>query len=183
MIKNAKVAFFLFCDIITTQMGGIVKNINRMINKIIVEITLLIVLCLISFVTFSQHTLDGIVNDFKYTDIDIIEERNSLGINSFTDDSQIKLAVSNLSNTSEKYKLILTSDSNLALYEDFLKIKINDSEYMLKDLKIADNYFLIDEGDMKANVKEIDLYFAVDEEYNDKINNKLSLQFINDLNI
>ena len=159
------------------------KNIHRMINKTIIEITLLIVMCLVSFVVFSTHKLEGVQDNFVYTDIGVIKEKNYIGINTFPEESQIKLEVSNLSNTREKYNVLLTSNTDLTKYEDFIKIKINNKEYLLKDLKVAKNYFLIDEGDMKANIKEIDLYFAMDEEYQEVLKNPVSFQFVNNLSI
>ena len=159
------------------------KNIHKMMNKIIIEITFLIVLCIISFGVFKTSKIETIDEDFNYTDLEVSKERNYIGVNEFPVDSQIKLTVSNLSNTYEDYKVLLTSKLNLTEYEDCLKVKINDREYLLKDLKVADNYFLIDRGNMKANTKEILLYFAMDEEYIDIIGKPISFQFINDLSI
>ena len=159
------------------------KNIHKMINKTIIEITVLVVLCLISFVVFNTSKLENVEADVIYTDIDVLEARNLISINGFPEDSQVKLRVSNLSNTFEKYNVLLTSNNDLSKYEDCLKIKINNEEYLLKDLKVANNYFLIDEGNMKATVKKIDLYFTFDEKYDEKLNNTISLQFVNDVSI
>ena len=78
---------------------------------------------------------------------------------------------------------MLTSNADLTEYEDCLKVKINNDEYLLKDLKVADNYFLIDQGNMKADIKEIDLYFAMNEEYQEMLNKYVSFQFVNNLSI
>ncbi len=159
------------------------KNIHNMINKIIIEITFMVVLCVVSSVVFSYCKLEGVQDNFVYTDINVIETRDTIGINHFTDESQVKLTVSNLSNTKEKYNVLLTSDMNLSNYEDILKVKVNDKEYLLKDLKVADNYFLIDEGNMKANTKEIDLYFAIDELYSEQLQELISFESVNDISI
>ena len=153
-------------------------------NRTIIEITLLIVLCIVSFVVFNTYKLEGVEDNVIYTDINVFRNRNTIAVNDFPKESQVTLMVTNASNTKEKYNVLLTSyNSNLNEYEDCLKVKINDKEYLLKDLKVADNYFLIDEGDMKANIKEIDLYFAIDEEYDKILNNNLSLEFVNDISI
>ena len=160
------------------------KQIRRMMNRTIIEITLLIVLCIVSFVVFNTYKLEGVEDNVIYTDINVFRNRNTIAVNDFPKESQVTLMVTNASNTKEKYNVLLTSyNSNLNEYEDCLKVKINDKEYLLKDLKVADNYFLIDEGDMKANIKEIDLYFAIDEEYDKILNNNLSLEFVNDISI
>ena len=159
------------------------KNIRWVINKTIIEITFLLLLCIVSFVVFSNHKLEGVQDHFTYTDIGVLKEKNYIGINTFPDDSQIKLEVSNLSNTKEEYNVLLTSNADLTEYEDCLKVKINNDEYLLKDLKVADNYFLIDQGNMKADIKEIDLYFAMDEEYQEMLNKYVSFQFVNNLSI
>ena len=156
-------------------------NITKMINKTIMEITFLVVLCIISFVVFNVSKVEGVITNPVYTDIDVLKNYNSVGVNDFPKDSQIKLKVSNYSNTSEDYNVLLTSNNDLSDLEDSLKIKIDDKEYLLKDLKVADNYFLIDKGNMKANTKEIDLYFAADD--NKQIDKHVPFYFVNDLTI
>lgn len=160
------------------------NKVYNMINKLIIEITVLIVICVISFFVFNTHKLEEVYDDVTYTDIDVMQNASTIGINDFTDNAQIKLTVSNESNTSEDYKVLLTSNGDLSTVEDYLKIKIDDKVYLLKDLKVANNYFLIDKGNMKATIKEINLYFAIDEENESVINNNfVSLEFVNDLTI
>ena len=159
------------------------KSINKMINKTIIDITVFIVLCVISCVVFNMHKLEGVMDNVVYTDIDVIKNQAMISVDDFTNESQIQLMVSNNSNTSEKYNVLLTSNYDLTKVEDYLKIKIDDKEYLLKELKVADNYFLIDEGNMKAKSKEINLYFAIDESNEQVIENNIPFYFVNDLTI
>ena len=159
------------------------KNINRMINKTITEITFLIVLCIISFVVFNTQEYQGIIDNVVYTDIDVLKNQSMISVDNFSDESQIKLLVSNNSNTSEKYNVLLTSNYDLTRIEDYLRIKIDDKEYLLKDLKVSDNYFLVDEGNMKANSKEINLFFAIDNNHKQIFNGSIPFYFVNDLTI
>ena len=159
------------------------KGINRMINKTIIEITFLIVLCIISFVVFNTQEYQGIIDNVVYTDIDVLKNQSMISVDNFSDESQIKLLVSNNSNTSEKYNVLLTSNYDLTRIEDFLRIKIDDKEYLLKDLKVSDNYFLVDEGNMKANSKEINLFFAIDDNHKQIFNGSIPFYFVNDLTI
>ena len=158
------------------------KNINRMINKTIIEITFLMVLCIISFFVFNTRKIQA-ADKVVYTDIEVLKNYSRINIENFSRDSQIKLLVSNSSNTSEKYNVLLTSNYDLTKIEDYLKIKINDNEYLLKDLKVSGNYFLVDEGSMKANSKEINIYFAIDDNHKQIFNGSIPFYFINDLTI
>ena len=158
-------------------------KVNKLINKTIIEITFLVVLCITSFLVFTTSSKASYYDNVTYTDIDVIKNQSMISINDFSSDSQIKLKVSNNSNTKENYKVLLTSNCDLTYVEDYLKVKIDDQEHLLKDLKIKDNYFLIDEGNMKANSKEIELYFAVDDINKDHITYQIPFYFVNDLNI
>ena len=158
------------------------KNINRMINKTIIEISFLTVLCIISFVVFNTKELP-VMDKVFYTDIEVLKNQSRINVEDFSDDSQIKILVSNNSNTNEKYNVLLTSSYDLTKIEDYLKIKIDDTEYLLKDLKVSDNYFLVDEGSMKANSKEINIYFAIDDNHKQIFNGSIPFYFINDLTI
>ena len=159
------------------------RAINKMINKTIIEITIMIVLCIISFAVFNIKKLDGVIDNVTYTDIDVLNTQNAIGINDFSNDEQIVLTVSNYSNTSEAYNVLLTSSYDLSKYEDNLRIKIDDKDYLLKDLKVADNYFLIDQGNMKSNSKIIKLYFAIDDNNDLGILSQIPFYFVNDLTI
>lgn len=159
------------------------KQIHNMINKLIIEITIMIVICAVSFYVFNTYKLDEVYDDVTYTDIDVLQNGSTIGINEFTSEAQIKLTVSNDSNTSEDYKVLLTSEKDLSGLEDILRVKINNKVYLLRDLKVANNYFLIDKGNMKANVKEFDLFFAVDEDNQKILNEFVPIEFVNDLTI
>ena len=159
------------------------KQIHKLINKLIIEITIMIVICVVSFFVFNTYKLDEVYEDVTYTDIDVLQNEENIGINDFTSEAQIKLTVSNESNTSEDYKVLLTSEEDLSELEDILRIKINNKEYLLRDLKVANNYFLIDKGNMKANIKEFELFFAVDEDNQQILNNFVPIEFVNDLTI
>lgn len=158
------------------------KNIRRLINKTIIEITFLIVMCIVSFVVFNNVELTPVIDNVVYTDVDVIRNNDYIGINDFTNDAQIVLNVYNESNTKEDFRILLTSDTNLSSIDDCLKIKIADQEYLLKDLKVADNYYLIDKGNLKAGNKEISIYIACLN--TDALDlNQLDLSFVNDLTI
>ena len=159
------------------------NNINRMINKTIIDITIFMLILVASFWVFNTKKMDTVYDNVIYTDLDVLKNQNSVSFKDFPKQSQVKLSVSNYSNTSEDYKVLLTSNYDLSRVEDSLKVKINDQEFLLKDLKVADNYFLIEQGTMKASSKEIDIYFAIDEENEIIKNQEFYFAFVNDLTI
>ena len=158
------------------------KNIRRLINKTIIEITFLILLCIVSVVVFNRVEFVPVYDNVTFTDVDVIRNNEFIGINDFTSEAQILLSVNNYSNTNEDFRILLTSGTDLSDIEDCLKLKIADKEFLLKDLKVADNYYLIDKGNMKADTKEIEIFIACSSPEVLNLSN-LDFSFVNDLTI
>lgn len=163
------------------------KRINKMIRNCILEIIIVIVLVMASIPVWDSLNMDSVSTVAMYYD----NAKNvSLEVSDYSDyilykaqdEDAIKniqpidINVTNNTNSEEDYVLWLTIAKESTLDYHAVKMRLNNAVIKLSDLEFNEDdnyyYFLIEEDNIKADSKNVQIQMWIDTEFEIDITDK-----------